>query len=745
MNKYFLELLMLVLLITWLLPMKVSSAVTNAEQVRLEELGKLSLEELLEVRISLDDVFDVFDGLVKSQQLKIATGRQQGAAIAPAVTTVITTQDIEAVGARSLDDVLRMVPGLDVVIDGNYVPIYILRGMHTFINPEVLILVNGIPLKEAVTGNRTFWRLSPTIVANIARLEVIRGPGSALYGADAFAGVINIITKTAADIQGTEFGLRSGSYNTTEGWVLHGSQWGNFELATALQYSVTDGLDKIVEDDLQSQQDRDYAAKNPNYKPASLAPGPLHVGGKTLGVQLDLGYDDRWRLHLNYNGLEDREIGLFSTVLDPWGSANPYFLAGDLTWHPPTFTPTWEVTAQLSSALWKNHQIQWMFPPGAVGGTYPQGVIRDFGINSIQWRGELSAFYHGFATHKPRLGIGLARDDLYQHTLRTNQGPGADGKSLPPGGPLVDLSDTPAASFPEIARNNRYVFLQDSWSFTDNWELTSGIRYDDYSDFGSTTNPRLALVWQAHPLLTAKLLYGRAFRAPTFTESYVRAPRLKGYPGLKPESEDSYELAFDYRANENLYFTLNLFHYNIVDKIQAIPIPGTSYSEYRNVGFWKANGLEFEARWKLSHHASVLFNYAYVDNEEDHGDTSGDPLSNALDRLYGAHVHDAGNYPHQMIYLRTDWMFAPQLFFDAQVKWVMDRERPGGDSRPPVADYSAVDLTLRYKGVRDQHWNLAVGVRNLLNEDIRSPSRPFVLYDYPQAGRNWFVEWSYRF
>lgn len=745
MNKYFLELFRLVMLITWWLPMKVSSTVINEEQARLEALSNLSLEELQEVKISLDNVFDVFDGLVKSQRLNIATGRQQDVAIAPAVTTVITAQDIEAVGARTLDDVLRMVPGLDVVVGSNYAPIYTLRGMYAPINSEELILVNGIPLQEAVTGNRTYWKLSPIIVANIARLEVIRGPGSALYGADAFAGVINIITKTAADIQGTEFGLRGGSYNTAEGWMLHGSQWGNLEFATALQYGVTDGLDKIIEDDLQSQQDRNYAAKNPNYKPASVAPGPLHVGGKNLEAQLDLGYDDRWRLHLNYNGLEDREIGVFSNVLDPWGRANPYFLAGDLTWHNPTFTPTWEVIAQLSAALWKNHQFQWMFPPGAVGGTYPQGVLRDYGINSIQWRGELSAFYHGFATHKPRLGVGLARDDLSQHTLRTNQGPGANGKPLPPGGPLVDLSDTPAASFPEIARDNRYIFFQDSWSFTDNWELTSGIRYDDYSDFGSTTNPRLALVWQAHPLLTTKLLYGRAFRAPTFTESYIRAPRLKGYPDLKPENEDSYELAFDYRANQDLYLTLNLFHYKISDKIQAIPIPGTIYSEYRNVGFWNGNGLEFEARWKLSRHASILFNYAYVDNEETHGNTNGDPLSNALDQLHGAHVHDAGNYPHQMIYLRTDWIFAPQWFLDAQIKRVMDRERPGGDNRPPVADYSTVDLTLRYKEVRNQHWNLAVGVRNLLNEDIRSPSLPFVLYDYPQAGRNWFVELSYRF
>ena len=137
--------------------------------------------------------------------VSIATGSAQPLRRAPSVATVITAEDIQALGAFDLDEVLETVPGLHVsrspVV---YSPIYVIRGIRsTVVNPEVLMLVNGIPLTAAYGGDRGLnWGGWP--VENIARIEVIRGPGSALYGADAFSGVINIITKTSADIKDTQ-------------------------------------------------------------------------------------------------------------------------------------------------------------------------------------------------------------------------------------------------------------------------------------------------------------------------------------------------------------------------------------------------------------------------------------------------------------------------------------------------------------------------------------------------------------
>ena len=132
--------------------------------------------------------------------ISIATGRTQPIARAPSVASVITSDDIKAIGATDLDQVLETVPGLHVSNAGAGLnPIYIIRGIQSQFNPQVLMLINGIPITNSYVGNRSqVWGGMP--INNIARIEVVRGPGSALYGADAFAGVINIITKESADI-----------------------------------------------------------------------------------------------------------------------------------------------------------------------------------------------------------------------------------------------------------------------------------------------------------------------------------------------------------------------------------------------------------------------------------------------------------------------------------------------------------------------------------------------------------------
>ena len=88
---------------------------------------------------------------------------------------------------------------------------------------------------------------------------------------------------------------------------------------------------------------------------------------------------------------------------------------------------------------------------------------------------------------------------------------------------------------------------------TDIKTIAGGVRHEHFSDFGNTTNPRLALVWQTRQDLTTKLMYGRAFRAPAFWELYlVNAPFSYSNRNLKPETMDTVELAFDYRPRDDL-------------------------------------------------------------------------------------------------------------------------------------------------------------------------------------------------
>jgi iron complex outermembrane receptor protein len=131
--------------------------------------------------------------------------------------------------------------------------------------------------------------------------------------------------------------------------------------------------------------------------------------------------------------------------------------------------------------------------------------------------------------------------------------------------------------------------------------------------------------------------------------------------------------------------------------------------------------------------ASLLANYAYqysMDEED----------------------QDAGNAPRHQAYLRTDWLVYPNWYLDTQINWVGKRRRVYGDPRASLDGYTTVDLTLRRKDIREGHWNLALGVRNLFDDDAREPSRGptsrgiiSIPNDLPLAGRHFFLEMRYQF
>lgn len=174
--------------------------------------------------------------------VSIATGSQQSLRRAPAVASVITAEDIAAMGATDLDEVLETVPGVHVTRSPNgYASAYAIRGISTPYGPQALMLQNGIPMTTMLVGNKgNIWGGFP--VEHIERIEIIRGPGSALYGADAFSGVINIITKNAADTPGTEVGARVGSFKTGSAWVQHGGKVGPVDVAAYVRVGSTDGF-----------------------------------------------------------------------------------------------------------------------------------------------------------------------------------------------------------------------------------------------------------------------------------------------------------------------------------------------------------------------------------------------------------------------------------------------------------------------------------------------------------------------
>jgi iron complex outermembrane receptor protein len=316
-----------------------------------------------------------------------------------------------------------------------------------------------------------------------------------------------------------------------------------------------------------------------------------------------------------------------------------------------------------------------------------------------------------------------------------NFGPGViDGSTTPIDGTLTDVDGTTNVFMPDKSRSTWYVSLQDEWQFAPDWELTGGIRYDRFSDFGSTVNPRLALVWSARHNLTAKLLYGQAFRAPSFNELYsINNPVALGNPDLAPETINTLELAFDYRPTFDLQTNFTIFAYEANDLIEFLPAPGGTKTA-QNARDQKGYGFEFETSWDITKTLQLGGNYAWQHSED--ADT-------------GKRIPDA---PGQQLLLHADWKFLPDWSVRPQLNWVASRKRSDADSRSDIDDFTLVDLTLRRRNLL-KNFELAVAVRNVFDEDAREPSSgpeaaglPISIPDdYPLEGRSVWAEVRYRF
>lgn len=664
--------------------------------------------------------------------VSIATGSPQPLRRAPSVATVITAEDMKTMGATNLDEVLETVPGVHVSRTSiRYMPSYVIRGIFSGVSsPQVLLLLNGIPTTTAYSGDKgNAWINVP--IENIARIEIIRGPGSALFGADAYAGVINVITKTAADTPGTQFGVRAGSFNTQNAWVQHGGQWGGVELATYLNVGTSDGYKEIIQADAQTIKD-----KTSGVAPVSLAPGPVNTGNESIDASVNISYD-KWRLRSSYK-LRDRMgsgTGI-SSALDPTGYTRAEVLNGDISWNDPLFARDWSVGTLVSmqhySSLQPNN-LQ-LYPAGTKFGTntFPNGIIG--GPNSWDQQIRLSgnATYSGFENHSLRLGVGYDNLDLYKTKTIKNNLLNANGAPTPDlafnNGMAVDYTDRQPFITPHL-RKVSYLYVQDEWNFARDWTLTAGVRHDRYSDFGNTTNPRLALVWDTTLNLTSKLLYGQAFRAPSFNEQYGINPVVNGNPNLKPEAMQTVEAAFSWQARGDTLVNLSIFHYQMQDMIGLLPNPAPALGKtYNNIGKQYGNGLELEAAWDAGRNVKLTGNYSYQESIDE------------------TTQQDAGYAPHHHLYLRGDWRFIGSWLSSAQINRIADRRRAAGDNRPRVPDYTTVDLSM--STIPDNnHWDFAVSVRNLLDATVLEPSLApgsAIPNDLPMAPRSVWLQAIYK-
>ncbi|MDO8414656.1 MAG: TonB-dependent receptor [Agitococcus sp.] len=676
---------------------------------------------LTEPVLASGDLWDMsLDDLGKIRVTSIASGTQTPLDKAAAIATVITADDIAAMGATDLDQVLETVPGLHVGrSDQDYTPKYIIRGITSTFNPQTLMLINGIPVTGLVFGNRgNVWAGMP--IKSIARVEVIRGPGSALYGADAFSGVINIITKKYDDLRGTQTGVRAGSFGTQAAWLTHGSSYQGINVGFSLEAETTDGWKKIVEQDRQTLLDGAFNTH------ASLAPGSVNTMKDMVDARLDIAYKNS-QLRLGYQGRSNigSSVG-YAEALDPSSRAASQRYNLDYTYSLKDLAPSLDVDSRVSyySNTQEIKKSLVLFPAGAFGGAYPDGFIGNPGYKEENARVDFNVLYSGINNHLIRSGTGFYWDDVFEVTESKNFNPNFS----PRANGLEYINDTAEIWLPEKQRTSYYLFAQDEWKLARNWLATTGVRYDHFSDFGNTTNPRLALVWATTDKVTTKLLYGKAFRAPSFSELFATSnPLTLGNPNLKPETIDTYELALSHQLSSRLLYTANIYRYNIKDFITFVPQIGGAKAQ--NIGELQGQGFELEADYSPVYNLRFLVNYAYQQSTDQKTDA------------------DVGDAPNQQIYARSEWTIASDWHFDSQVTWVGKQKRVLGDTRPANDAYTTIDVTLR----KQNAWrglDVALSVRNLLDADVTEPSPGPVVYlpkDFPMAGRSVYGELTYTF
>lgn len=679
------------------------------------------------------------EGLYALPYIDIATGYAVPLEKAPSVATVITSADIKAMGAITLDEVLETVPGFHVMYSGlsTSVDVYSIRGIYTNRGPQTLMLLNGHRISSDV-GSGSFPDTAKINVQNISRIEIVRGPGSAVYGADAFSGVINIITKNSRELDGFKMGVKGGSSKTKNIWLQYGKHnplgW---NIALNLEH-MQQGPDtsRTISHDLQTTLDQTFATQ------ASLAPSYMDRRYKTTTYNIHV-HNNNWKIGLD--GWFQRDLGTgtgLAHAIDHKGSIDADQVLLSLEYQ----NKDWHKDIEFSSSLTYEYVDQQyhlnLFPPGStllIGAdgnlftapfnpvSFPDGVIGNPHMTSKTTKLDFTLLYSGWDQHTWRFNFGSFKEEL-EAGDKKNFGMGViDGSQAVVDGSLTDVEGTPYSHLPNKSRRVKYLSLQDAWEISPSWSLTAGVRYDHYSDVGGTTNPRLALVWTVTDNFISKFLYGRAFRAPSFSELYNQNnPVTLGNSTLDPETIDTYELAFSYEPVHDLNLGLNMYHYQADDMIDFIDNGDNSGSTAQNQIGLKGTGFEFNIDWKIGKEWHIKGNYAYQK-------TRNDETNQQMPYI-----------PKQQAYLDFRWKFLPHWIATSQIHWIGDRSRDPLDLRPSIDDYAITNISLRRTNIA-KHWEAAAMIKNLFNESAFEPSEGSIPDDYPLNERRVYIELSYRY
>jgi iron complex outermembrane receptor protein len=516
-----------------------------------------------------------------------ASKYEQKVTEAPSSVSIVTADEIQKYGYRTFAEILQSIRGFQITYDRAYRYLGVRGfGLPADYNNRILVLVDGHSINDNIYDAPALGTAFPVEIDLIDRIEVVRGPSSSLYGSSAFFAIINVITKRGRDYKGFEVSGEAGSFDTYKARLSYGNRFQNgMEILLSGSYYDSEGDDHLFFREFDDPETNNGIAEDLDYD-------------RYHNVFLELTFHD----FTLQGGYHDRKKGIPTA---PWETIfnDDLFFVDEQYYLDLKYERTYErqlsVLARLSYNYYKfngDYPIDWADPGD------PPDVVINKDRTKGQWlEGELRMTKPLMDKHKVTLGAHY-RNNLKQDQLNFDEG-------IEDGVYLDDKRDL----------QNWAVFFQDEFALTDSLILNGGIRYDDYETFGSTFNPRIALIYNPFEKTILKAIYGSAFRAPSAFELFYHDgfDTQKPNPDLDPETIDTYELILEQSVGTNLRGTIVGFYYTVDDLITLQTDPADDLLFFNNVDQVEAKGIEFELEGKWQSGLQGRISYAYQKTEND--------------------------------------------------------------------------------------------------------------------------------
>jgi outer membrane receptor protein involved in Fe transport len=608
---------------------------------------------------------------------------------APSAVSVISADDIRAFGYRTLADVLRSIPGLYVSNDRNYSYI----GARGFSRPgdyntRLLLLVDGNRMNESIYDSALIGAEFILDVDLIERVEFAPGPGSAIYGSNAFFGVINVITRKGKDMSGTELAASVASYQTGAVRVSHGQR-------------TASGLDVLLSASALGSNGQNL------YFPEYNSPATNNGIAENLDGERNkqffgkISYRD-WSFETGYSSrTKDVPTASFWQVFNQPGSRTTDKQFFTNLRYETALTPTLDLQANASYGEYR------------YDGQYMYGTVnRDHSLGDW-WGTDLRLLSRAFSGHKLLVGGEYRRDmhrdqenyyiDPYSATLHDNR-----------------------------TRRAYALYAQDEWAITGSTLVNLGVRHDGSDADEGSTNPRFALIQKFSTRTTGKLLYGSAFRSPNVYEKYyvTDAAKYKQNQDLASEKINTLELVLEHYLNQDFRVSGSLFTYRINNLISLTTDPADNLLVFRNLGEVTTRGLELRAERAWAGGTRLRASYNYQEAEDQ---ATGQWLENS---------------PRHLAKLNLSTPVVAGWYTGLELQYVSERLTPFDNS---VDGYTVANLTLRTDRLL-KNLDVSASVYNLFDSRYADPpseehydALERNLTAIQQNGRNYRVKLNYRF